>query len=103
MRRHTRYWRDWSSDVCSSDLTTGEVPLERLHELGDAEILEALVRVKGVGRGTAQMFLMFRLGRPDVLPRPEERRVGKECSSRCRPYHDKKNAGIVLVMLVANR
>src|SRR3712207_7650767 len=36
--------------------------------MSDAEILEALVRVKGVGRWTAQMFLMFRLGRPDVLP-----------------------------------
>src|SRR3712207_6854777 len=26
-RRHTRYWRDWSSDVCSSDLAHGDVPL----------------------------------------------------------------------------
>src|SRR3712207_6874474 len=28
-RRHTRYWRDWSSDVCSSDLSTDDLPLGR--------------------------------------------------------------------------
>ncbi|MHB1311381.1 MAG: DNA-3-methyladenine glycosylase family protein [Gemmatimonadaceae bacterium] len=43
-------------------------PLERLHELDDAAVIETLTTVKGVGRWTAQMFLMFRLGRPDVLP-----------------------------------
>ena len=53
------------------DLATrasGDVAFDRLHELGDAAIVEALTSVKGVGRWTAQMFLMFRLGRPDVLP-----------------------------------
>jgi DNA-3-methyladenine glycosylase II len=45
-----------------------EVPLDRLDALDDDAIVEALVRVKGVGRWTAQMFLMFRLGRPNVLP-----------------------------------
>src|SRR5690242_11971760 len=45
-----------------------EVPLERIESLGDEEVIAALTRVKGVGRWTAQMFLMFRLGRPDVLP-----------------------------------
>lgn len=43
-------------------------PLERLHELPDDEVIATLLQVKGVGRWTAQMFLMFRLGRPDVLP-----------------------------------
>lgn len=43
-------------------------PIERLHELDDAAVIETLTAVKGVGRWTAQMFLMFRLGRPDVLP-----------------------------------
>jgi 3-methyladenine DNA glycosylase/8-oxoguanine DNA glycosylase len=43
-------------------------PLERLHELDDDAVIETLTAVKGVGRWTAQMFLMFRLGRPDVLP-----------------------------------
>lgn len=43
-------------------------PMERLHELDDAAVIETLTQVKGVGRWTAQIFLMFRLGRPDVLP-----------------------------------
>ena len=46
----------------------GKLPLERLHELEDAALVEALTGVKGIGRWTAQMFLLFRLGRPDVLP-----------------------------------
>jgi DNA-3-methyladenine glycosylase II len=46
----------------------GELPLDGVHELGDDELTEALVQVKGIGRWTAQMFLMFRLGRTDVLP-----------------------------------
>jgi DNA-3-methyladenine glycosylase II len=36
--------------------------------LPDEEIVNALVAVKGIGKWTAQMFLIFRLGRPDVLP-----------------------------------
>ncbi|MEO7219731.1 MAG: DNA-3-methyladenine glycosylase 2 family protein [Gemmatimonadaceae bacterium] len=46
----------------------GSLPVESLHELTDDEIMEALVAVKGIGRWSAQMFLMFRLGRPDILP-----------------------------------
>jgi len=46
----------------------GSLPVESLHELSDEQITEALVKVKGIGRWSAQMFLMFRLGRPDVLP-----------------------------------
>jgi DNA-3-methyladenine glycosylase II len=46
----------------------GSLPVETLHELGDQEIIDALTQVKGIGRWSAQMFLMFRLGRPDVLP-----------------------------------
>ena len=36
--------------------------------MSDAEIIEHVVAVKGIGEWTAQMFLMFTLGRPDVLP-----------------------------------
>ena len=46
----------------------GSLPVNSLHELSDDEIIAALTRVKGIGRWSAQMFLMFRLGRPDVLP-----------------------------------
>jgi DNA-3-methyladenine glycosylase II len=46
----------------------GRLPLEAVESMDDEAIIEALVQVRGVGRWTAQMFLMFRLGRPDVLP-----------------------------------
>jgi DNA-3-methyladenine glycosylase II len=46
----------------------GSVPLEHLDALDDDAIIAALASIKGVGRWTAQMFLMFRLGRPNVLP-----------------------------------
>jgi DNA-3-methyladenine glycosylase II len=47
----------------------GEVPtLAQARRLGDAEIVERLVAVHGIGRWSAEMFLMFFLGRPDVLP-----------------------------------
>ena len=46
----------------------GELDLERLPELPDDEVLDQLTRVKGLGPWTVDMFLMFHLGRPDVLP-----------------------------------
>ena len=44
------------------------LPLNHIEQLDDEAVIDALVQVRGVGRWTAQMFLMFRLGRPDVLP-----------------------------------
>jgi DNA-3-methyladenine glycosylase II len=46
----------------------GELELDRLTELDDAEVMRTLVAVKGIGEWTAHMFLMFTLQRPDVLP-----------------------------------
>jgi DNA-3-methyladenine glycosylase II len=47
----------------------GTVPaMARLRRMEDDEIVERLTVVRGIGRWTAEMFLMFRLGRPDVLP-----------------------------------
>ena len=46
----------------------GEIVFEKLPELEDAEIIEHLTRVKGVGVWTVHMFLMFALQRPNVLP-----------------------------------
>jgi 3-methyladenine DNA glycosylase/8-oxoguanine DNA glycosylase len=47
----------------------GTVPtLRQAQRMDDEEIISRLVEVRGIGRWTAQMFLMFRLGRPDVLP-----------------------------------
>ncbi len=62
-RQKIGYLRDFAARV-----NAGQVPIDSLHELPDDEIIAALVSVKGIGRWTAQMFLMFRLGRPDVLP-----------------------------------
>jgi DNA-3-methyladenine glycosylase II len=47
----------------------GTVPtLARLRRMSDEEIIERLTTVRGIGRWTVEMLLMFRLGRPDVLP-----------------------------------
>src|SRR4029078_8558481 len=53
----------------------GEVPtLDAAHTLDDAALIERLITVRGIGRWSAEMFLMFRLGRPDVLPLDDYRR-----------------------------
>ena len=44
------------------------LPFDTIDTREDAAVIEALIAVRGIGRWTAQMFLMFRLGRPDVLP-----------------------------------
>ena len=62
-RAKARYVKDLAERVENTGL-----PIERLHELGDNAVMDALVQVKGIGRWTAHMFLLFRLGRPDVLP-----------------------------------
>ena len=47
----------------------GTVPsLARIRRMPDEDIIEHLTQVRGIGRWTVEMFLMFRLGRPDVLP-----------------------------------
>ncbi len=46
----------------------GSVPLRSLGRLNDEEIIARLVTVRGIGRWTAEMFLIFQLGRPDVWP-----------------------------------
>lgn len=46
----------------------GRLPLDQLDTMSDSEIIDALVAVRGIGPWTAQMFLMFRLWRADVLP-----------------------------------
>ena len=58
-----RYLRD----LCAR-IGDGTLPLDALDRMPDEEVIAALTRVKGIGRWTAEMFLMFRLHRPDVLP-----------------------------------
>jgi len=58
-----RYVRDLTERV-----VTGQLPLAHLPELDDETIIEQLTAVKGIGRWTAEMILIFALGRLDVLP-----------------------------------
>jgi DNA-3-methyladenine glycosylase II len=62
-RQKSASLRDLSEKVLS-----GLVNLDALPEMSDDEVIASLVRVKGIGRWSAEMFLMFRLHRPDVLP-----------------------------------
>ena len=55
-------------DLAAKTLDGTVPPLRVLHRLDEEAIIEALTRVRGVGRWTAEMLLIFRLGRPDVLP-----------------------------------
>ena len=52
----------------ASSVVAGYLDLDRMHERTDSEIIALLTEVPGIGVWTAQMFLMFRLRRPDVLP-----------------------------------
>src|SRR5258707_11481316 len=90
-RRHTRYWRDWSSDVCSSDLrfmvldprgpdridtALYELPLRRWIDVEGSKV--RAVDFAKSARDLARIYRKYR---------SEERRVGKECRSRWSPYH----------------
>ena len=52
----------------SHHFLSGAIPNHRLSSLTDDEVIEALTAVNGIGRWTAEMFLMFVLNRPDVWP-----------------------------------
>jgi DNA-3-methyladenine glycosylase II len=62
-RQKGAYFRDLCEKVMS-----GALPLDSLEAMSDDEVIVALTQVKGIGRWSAEMFLMFRLHRPDVLP-----------------------------------
>jgi DNA-3-methyladenine glycosylase II len=62
-RAKASYLRSLAEHVVS-----GELELERLDDMPDDEVAAELVAVKGLGQWTADMFLMFHLQRPDVLP-----------------------------------
>jgi DNA-3-methyladenine glycosylase II len=52
----------------SLHFTTGKIPVRRFARMSDEEVIESLTQVKGIGRWTAEMFLIFVLNRPDVFP-----------------------------------
>jgi DNA-3-methyladenine glycosylase II len=62
-RSKVLFLRDLASHVVEHRLM-----LDQLHELEDALVLEQLTAVKGIGTWTAEIFLMFRLKRPDIFP-----------------------------------
>lgn len=62
-RQKIGYLRDLAERVHRQEL-----PLDHVETLDDPQLIAHLVQVRGIGRWTAQMFLMFKLGRPDVLP-----------------------------------
>src|SRR5690554_7786861 len=100
-RRHTRCGRDWSSDVCSSDL--GDVfVLDMGEPVKIVELAEKMISLTGSSLRSAknpkgEIAIEFTGLRPgeklyeELLigdnDRSEERRVGKECRSRWSPYH----------------
>ncbi len=87
----------------SNRIEAKELRLKALHEMSDDQVVAELTKVKGIGRWTAEMFLIFSLGREDVLPVgdlglkkgiqrlyslkeiPEEKQI-EELAERWRPY-----------------
>src|SRR5206468_7641255 len=95
-RRHTRSDRDWSSDVCSSDLPPGP-PRAEVAELADALASGASGR-KAIGvrvpasapvieNPPGRHLYTHNVDGLSATLRSEERRVGKECRSRWSPYN----------------
>ena len=62
-RQKAAYLRD-----LAEHFVDGRIPTRRLAAMDDEAVIESLVNVKGIGRWTAEMFLIFTLNRPDVLP-----------------------------------
>src|SRR5690606_40907158 len=101
-RRHTRFSRDWSSDVCSSDLGTATVP-----HLRDFAMVCPQCDYAQYPRITPCVIMLVRRGEQALLARSarfrtpmyrsEERRVGKECRDRWwrEHYEEAREAGAV--------
>src|SRR5256886_4777844 len=91
-RRHTRFDCDWSSDVCSSDLTS--ISPNRKSSFSNLSLLlvnrsSSFSPPAALLRSTGLRSTLPRSSRPGIpaKKRSEERRVGKECRSRWSPYH----------------
>src|SRR3712207_7264866 len=100
-RRHTRYWRDWSSDVCSSDLLEGvqrqAQVVDRAGRRGQVEdVVDRLVELQVLRHVVLEEREVPGPDVLDVLERSEERRVGKEGRSRWSPYPLKKKTDNML-------
>src|SRR5690606_40052599 len=93
-RRHTRFSRDWSSDVCSSDLIQRDLPslnepvIDQANILSPAEkqqLSQRILNLHNAGKGQIGVVIIPTTGQEDIfdysmrIARSEERRVGKEC------------------------
>src|SRR5690606_40617758 len=91
-RRHTRFSRDWSSDVCSSDLITAggclgimippSVLLIVYGAVAGVSVVKLYAGAFFPGLMLALLYVLYIMIVAKVSPRSEERRVGKECRSR---------------------
>src|SRR5690606_40592965 len=94
-RRHTRFSRDWSSDVCSSDLFQNrmlELPTNKFACFGggfSASCFSKASMAPSHLLGLASSAANAANAKPAT--RSEERRVGKECTPRRHPHHAKKD------------
>src|SRR2546422_11496145 len=93
-RRHTRCSRDWSSDVCSSDLAqaqglqaagTTHFGIDTFVNMVPRNPIQAAAGMDLLG--VIFFSLVFGAALTLIPERSEERRVGKECRSRWSPYH----------------
>src|SRR5437870_9778908 len=82
-RRHTRWPRDWSSDVCSSDLAS----VRHGEDAGGNDGQQAKAATRAAGQKCRD------------AARSEERRVGKECRRRWGAEHEKKKEGEEIKMI----
>src|SRR5690349_24514524 len=97
-RRHTRSLRDWSSDVCSSDLIKSGIVVLGGEKDGKANLLVAFTsdltkkyRAGDIVKELSKTFGGRGGGKPDMAQRSEERRVGKECRARGEADHEEKH------------
>src|SRR5690606_40511576 len=98
-RRHTRFSRDWSSDVCSSDLFGGQDVPWRVHIINLRHLSHDLTPFVLGSLLELYAYELFRRGQENKIPtllvleeahhylrpRSEERRVGKECKCTLQP------------------
>src|SRR5256886_4218965 len=91
-RRHTRFDCDWSSDVCSSDLSVDGTGFCMLMFSFTLELATDVSRIMGIFRLLPRLRPREPYSPSIAKPhsscsRSEERRVGRECRSRWSPYH----------------
>lgn len=82
-----------------------EIQISQLNTLSDEDVIKALVAVKGIGRWTAEMFLMFSLGRADVFPvddlgiKKDLRKLLIRHGTKLNPLSLQKNTGSLIEQL----